>query len=113
MATTLPSVSEGDIINLSPAQRRQPVANAQSILSAGFLEEDHSETRPIEGSPTPRELYGMLDELYVKPDGVRVGDRFVIGRYEGEIKNPGTKELLGRLVRVTESWISKGPRTGS
>ena len=77
------------------------MANAQSIFNAGFLEEDHSETRPIEGSPTPRELYGMLDELYVKPDGVRVGDRFVIGRYEGEIKNPGTKELLGRLVRVT------------
>ena len=112
LTTTLPSVSEGNIINIGGAVKRQPVANAVAILNAGFLEENHDETRPIEGSPAPRELYSMLDELYVKPDGVRTGDRFIIGRYEGEIKNPGTKELLGTLVRVTGILDIEGPKDG-
>ncbi len=112
LTTAMPSVSEGNIINLSPAGKRQPVANAREILGAGFLEENHDETRPIEGSPTPRTLYGTMDELYVKPAGVKVGDRFVIGRYEGEIKNPGTKELLGTLVRATGILYIEGPKDG-
>jgi LysM domain len=108
----LPPVSEGNIITLPPPLERQPVATPQAILSAGFLEENHAETRPIEGSPSPRELYGMMDELYVKADGVKVGDRFIIGRYETEIKNPETKELLGTLVRVTGVLDIEGPRDG-
>ena len=110
LSTTLPPVSEGNIINIPGAVKRQPVANAVAILSAGFLEENHDETRPIEGSPTPRELYGTMDELYVKPDGVKAGDRFIIGRYEGEIKNPGTKELIGTLVTVTGILDIEGPK---
>jgi LysM repeat protein len=112
LETTLPPVSEGNVITIPGELERQPVATAQAILSAGFLEENHSETRPIEGSPSPRELYAMMDELYVKADGVKAGDRFVIGRYESEIKNPETKELLGTLVRVTGVLDIEGPRDG-
>jgi LysM repeat protein len=112
LAPALPPVSEGNVITIPRPQERQPVANAEAILSAGFLEENHEETRPIEGSPTPRDLYGMMDELYVKADGVKVGDRFIIGRYTGEIQNPGTKALLGRLVRVTGVLDIEGRRDG-
>lgn len=104
--------SEGHIITIPPPVERQPVATAQEILSAGFVEENLSETRPIEGSPMPHDLYGMLDELYVKPEGVRVGDRFIIGRYEGEIKNPEARQPLGTLVRVTGILDIEGPRDG-
>ncbi len=112
LRSALPPVSEGHIITIPHPEERQPVANALAILSAGFLEENHAETRPIEGSPMPRDLYSMMDELYVKADGVQVGDRFIIGRYEGEIKNPETKALLGRLVRVSGILDIEGPRDG-
>jgi LysM repeat protein len=112
LTPALPPVSEGNVITIPPPEERQPVANALAILSAGFLEENHEETRPIEGSPMPRNLYGMLDEVYVKADGVRVGDRFIIGRYTGEIKNPETEQLLGRLVRVTGILDIEGPKDG-
>ncbi|MGC2424277.1 MAG: LysM peptidoglycan-binding domain-containing protein [Nitrospirota bacterium] len=109
---TLPPVSEGHIITIPHPEERQPVANALAILSAGFLEENHAETRPIEGSPAPRDLYGMMDEVYVKADGVQPGDRFIIGRYAGEIKNPETEQLLGTLVTVTGILDIEGPRDG-
>jgi LysM repeat protein len=108
----LPPVSEGNVITIPAQGERQPVASAEAVLSAGFLEETPEETRPIEGSPTPRDLYGMMDELYVKADGVKAGDRFIIGRYTGEIQNPETEQLLGRLVRVTGILDIEGPRDG-
>ena len=75
-----PRVSESKIITIPPPPTRIPVATKEAVLEAGFIEKDGATTRSIEGSPTPQSLYGLFDELYVKTDGVKAGDRFIIGR---------------------------------
>ncbi len=109
---TRPRVSEGRIITIPPPPTRIPVANEETVLEAGFVDEGGIGTRPIEGSPVHQSLYGLFDELYVKTDGVSTGDRFIIGRYEGKVKDPATGDTLGRLVKVSGILKIEGPKDG-
>ncbi len=109
---TRPHVTEGKIITIPPPQTKQPVANEETVLEAGFVDEGGIRTRTIEGSPVPQSLYGLFDELYVKTDGVKAGDRFIIGRYAGEVKDPGTGDTIGKMVKVLGVLKIEGQKDG-
>ncbi len=107
-----PPVSESKIITIPPPPTRHPVAGEEAILEAGFVDEGGIKPRSIKGSPIPQALYGLFDKLYVNTDGIKAGDRFIIGRYEGKVEDPGTGDTLGRLVKVSGVLEIEGPRDG-
>ncbi len=110
--TARPHVSGTRIITIPPPPVRIPVATRANILEAGFVDEGGIKPRSIKGSPKPQALYGLFDKLYVNTDGFKAGDRFIIGRYEGKVEDPGTGDTLGRLVKASGVLEIKGPKDG-
>ncbi len=85
-----------------PEEQPRPIIDKYSMLSAGFVNTEESIGTIVGVETDAKTEFGYDDVVYVKannPEGVNIGDKFLIYAPLDRVKHPITGERYGRLVR--------------
>jgi LysM repeat protein len=85
-----------------PEEAAIPLIDKYAMLSAGFITQEEVDDKIIGSDDTVKTLFGYADVVYIKiaaPEGVNIGDKFLIYAPLNKVKHPKTGETYGRLIK--------------
>jgi LysM repeat protein len=85
-----------------PEEAAVPIIDKYAMLSAGFINQEEGEDRIIGAADTVKSLFSFDDVVYIKvasPEGVNIGDKFLIYMPLNKVKHPRTGDSYGRLIK--------------
>ena len=84
-----------------PEEAAIPLIDKYAMLSAGFINQEETDDRII-GSHGDKTIFSYDDTVYIKiasPEGVNIGDRFLIYMPLNKVRHPKTGDTYGRVIK--------------
>jgi hypothetical protein len=84
-----------------PEEAAIPLIDKYAMLNAGFINQEEIDDKII-GSNVEKTIFSYDDTVYIKvtaPEGVNIGDKFLIYMPLNKVKHPKTGDTYGRLIK--------------
>jgi hypothetical protein len=85
-----------------PEEAAIPLIDKYAMLSAGFISQEEADDRIIGSDDAVKTIFSYDDVVYIKlasPEGVNIGDKFLIYATLNKVKHPRTGDSYGRLIK--------------